>query len=114
MKVTNFFTIFFLISLCRFSCSMYDDHFSASGYVVDSDNDRAIEGARISLAVNDNVSVAESDKNGYFEISISIYPDSATAAVLHIAKEGYQPYSKVYNALITFELDTFFLKKIDQ
>lgn len=90
-------------------CSTHDERFSAGGYVADSGTRTGIEGAYVSLSALGKAEEITTDGRGYFEIYVSVFPDSASAAVLTISKDGYSTYSDVYHALGTSEPDTFFL-----
>ncbi|MBD3244006.1 MAG: hypothetical protein GF331_25660 [Chitinivibrionales bacterium] len=92
------------------SCSTHDQHFSAGGYVADGDSRTGIQGATVILEADATGSETLSDAAGYFEVRISVFPDSASAAVLTITKDGYATYSHTYHVIGGSEPDTFFLE----
>lgn len=110
MKRTFYLLIILCTILFHLRCSFYDNYFVATGYVADSKSRYPIVYAMVVLSACDDEMLTFSDSSGYFEISLSIFPDSSTSAVVTISKEGYKTdtWSDWWFSSLP---DTFFLKR---
>ena len=114
VKFIKFFSYTFyslLISLSIY-CSPFSNEYYAEGYILEKGTKIAIEMADISLVCKNRGTSSRSDASGFYRISISIFPDSSDVAVLTVAKQGFNPYSKSLYALWgSSNRDTIYLTK---
>jgi|WetSurMetagenome_2_1015567.scaffolds.fasta_scaffold167268_2 hypothetical protein len=93
-------------------CSPLSSDFYADGYVLDKLTKEPISNAEVTLTCNNYEMSNKTNANGYFKISLNIFPDSSDAAVLIIKKDEYSFYSETIYALFSSLPDTFYLEKL--